>query len=79
MSARALEAPPEFFARPKPAKSDAERLQERALAAGELVEIIETDRSGRKISRFYGDPGLWLSPYAYPSKLVVGFGGGSQR
>ena len=41
--------------------------------AGTLREVTETDFSGRKITRFFGDPEATWAPFKSPSQLVVGF------
>ena len=70
----AVVAPAEFFARPRePQLSDFERMQRRLANSGELREVIEVDRSGRRISRFVGDIDCWLSPFKHPGKLVTGW------
>lgn len=43
-----------------------------SLQPGELREVIETDRTGRRISRFVGDPGAAWERFKLPSRLVVG-------
>ena len=45
------------------------------LRPGELVERIVTDSTGRKISKFFGDPAVTWGPFSIPPKLVIGFGG----
>lgn len=42
---------------------------------GELVERVTVDSTGRRISRFYGDPAVTWGPFQIPPKLVIGFGG----
>lgn len=46
-----------------------------SLKPGELRELIETDRTGRRISKFVGDPGAAWEPFKLPVRLVVGFNG----
>lgn len=41
--------------------------------AGQLREIIETDRSGRRISRFIGDPGACWDMFKQPARNVIGW------
>ena len=41
--------------------------------AGPLREVVETDRSGRKISRFFGDPEDTWSPFKMESRDVTGW------
>jgi hypothetical protein len=41
---------------------------------GTLLERITTDRTGRRISSFQGDPGAWLDDFKCPAKCVTGFG-----
>jgi hypothetical protein len=43
------------------------------LRPGELREIVETDRTGRHISRFVGDPGAAWQPFKLPLRIVTGF------
>jgi hypothetical protein len=43
------------------------------VAAGQLVERYETDRTGRRISKFYGDPEVTWSQFKAPVRYVVGF------
>lgn len=41
---------------------------------GTLLERIEIDRTGRKITRFHGDPEVALAPFKFPPRIVVGIG-----
>jgi hypothetical protein len=43
------------------------------IGKGNLVETFETDRTGRPISRFYGDPEACWGQFKQPSRHVVGF------
>ena len=38
---------------------------------GQLVEVVETDRTGRRFSKFYGDPEAWLGQFKSPTKIVA--------
>jgi len=42
------------------------------IGRGQLVERFETDRTGRRISRFYGDPEACWGPFKQPTRNVVG-------
>lgn len=57
--------PAEVFAAAEPQiYADAERVgQSGEPMAGQLVARIELDAVGRKITRFYGDPSVWLDPF----------------
>jgi hypothetical protein len=41
---------------------------------GTLLERIETDQAGRRISRFAGDVEAFLGPFKLPVQRVTGFG-----
>ena len=69
----ALEAPAAFFQKPLPAKSPAQQLQDREHAAGTVREVIEIDRAGRRISRFYGDPEAVWAPFKQVPRRVTGW------
>ncbi|HEY6922803.1 MAG TPA: hypothetical protein VI653_04985 [Steroidobacteraceae bacterium] len=43
------------------------------VAAGTLIERVETDRTGRKISKFSGDPEACWGPFKQPARRVSGF------
>ena len=43
------------------------------IGAGKLHEVKETDRTGRHISRFYGDPEECWAPFKAVGKAVTGF------
>jgi hypothetical protein len=45
------------------------------LKPGQLVERVTTDPTGRKISRFYGDPEAVWGMFRGETKIVTGFGG----
>jgi hypothetical protein len=57
-------------ARARPVSPE-QAFQDREAAAGRLTEVIETDRTGRQISRFYGDPELVWGPFKMPSRLIA--------
>ena len=46
------------------------------LGPGELVERTIIDQAGRRISRFHGDPGVWMDAFKYPTQQVIGYPGG---
>ena len=46
------------------------------LGPGELVERTIIDQAGRRISRFHGDPGVWMDAFKYPAQQVIGYPGG---
>jgi hypothetical protein len=41
---------------------------------GQMVERITSDRSGRRITRFHGDPAAWMNQFKLAPQLVVGIG-----
>jgi hypothetical protein len=43
--------------------------------AGTLVERIEKDITGRRITRFFGDPEACWGPFKIPAKCVTGWSG----
>jgi len=46
---------------------------------GELRAIVSLDQTGRKITRFYGDPGVTWSPFQPATiRCVTGFSGGGK-
>ena len=45
---------------------------------GCLREVTETDRTGRKISRFVGSPEAAWGPFKAPARLVTGWPGAQQ-
>ncbi len=68
-----LTAPSEFFAKPQPAQSDAQKMQARCEADGVERMVIEIDETGRRIRHFYGDPEVVWGPFKMPGKRVTGF------
>lgn len=48
-------------------------LQAQAVMSGQIVESITTDRSGRPISKFYGDPALVWAPFKHPGRKIKGW------
>jgi hypothetical protein len=42
------------------------------VAQGYLREMIKTDRSGRQISTFFGEPRTWMQQFAAPARRVTG-------
>jgi hypothetical protein len=44
-----------------------------SVEGGVLREVVETDRTGRKISRFYGDPSAAWDDFKIPARLVTGW------
>lgn len=52
-----------------------EAVAPRNIPAGTLVERIVTDPTGRRISKFFGDPAVTWAPFSIPPKIVTGFGG----
>jgi hypothetical protein len=43
------------------------------LRPGELVERVSTDATGRRITKFHGDPEACWAPFKVPSRAVVGW------
>lgn len=63
-------------AKPPPSPISRETaLQTMCHAAGELVQFIERDDSGRKIKRFYGPPSACWDAFKEPARLVVRING----
>jgi hypothetical protein len=40
---------------------------------GELAERISTDQTGRRISRFFGDPEVCWGPFKQDTKVIIGY------
>jgi hypothetical protein len=49
------------------------RTDPNVIGPGKLIETFESDRTGRQISRFYGDPEACWGAFKQPSRHVVGF------
>lgn len=64
---------PDFFKKPEVQLSEADRLQRQLAHSGQLVELFVTDRTGRKISRFVGDPEACWGQFKAPLRRVTGF------
>jgi hypothetical protein len=47
----------------------------RNIPAGQLVERVTTDETGRRIKRFFGDPEVTWGPFKTPSRIVTGWSG----
>jgi hypothetical protein len=63
---------PPFDRTPRlPPKSPEQVFQGREAAAGRLTEVFETDVTGRRISRFYGDPERVWGAFKLPARHVV--------
>jgi hypothetical protein len=41
---------------------------------GQMIERTTTDRTGRRITRFHGDPAAWLNDFKLPTQYVTGIG-----
>jgi hypothetical protein len=53
----------------------AEARSPRNVPEGELREIIETDRAGRRISKFFGDAEVCWGRFKQPTRFVTGWPG----
>jgi hypothetical protein len=60
------------------ADAQREALHPTNIPAGTLIERITTDRSGRQISHFFGDPAAWMDQFKAPVRNVVGFKTGNK-
>jgi hypothetical protein len=58
-------------ARRATARAEHAATQEALAPEGMLTEHFETDRTGRKISRFTGDPEACWAPFKMPSQRVT--------
>lgn len=45
--------------------------------AGQLREVITTDRGGRRIVNFAGDPSAWMTPFRSPKRRLAGINKGA--
>jgi hypothetical protein len=70
LEATKREGPP-FDRTPRPQEKSPERaFQDKEAAAGRLTEVPEPDRTGRVISRFYGDPSVWLDQFKCAGRRI---------
>lgn len=63
---------PDFFKTPQ-VRSPAAEYQQRCFEAGVLREVVSSDSAGRPVSRFYGDPEVWLGLFKIPVKRISGW------